>query len=170
MDKSPIHPKKSYVWVYLLAIIVLAMFIWVYCLEVVKVNHGGETKSKSHSTSSVLNGGVGYSTSQVKYEMVIRAKFFKISPPPEPGEIILLGVSTYLRPHQTIVKEFGERKLIIDNVGNQTTVDWLAKLVKEVKVDHPDVNYIQLVGIDYMTKTKGFGIGLSSMMSIKEDQ
>jgi hypothetical protein len=172
MNKNPIEPKKNYLWVYLLIIVVAAIVFWTVFVEEVEVYHHGQLQPQSHSNVSISSGGtsIGYSTFTISYETTIRAKFFQVSPAPDPSDIVTFGISTSLRKNQSIIKNFGVRALIINNAENNTTIDSVKKLVQLVKADTPDANYMEIIRVEYQTKTKGFGIGLSAGMPMPFDK
>lgn len=165
MDKDPIEPKKNYLWIYILIIIAAAIVFWTVCVEEVKV----PSRAQLQPRTSVSNVGIGYSSARVKREIIINAKFFEVTPAPDPSDTQTFGIGMHLRSNQTIVKEFGERKMIVHHIGNHTTIEWVKRFVQEAKLDIPNANYMKITGINYVTKTEGFGIGMSSTLPMPFD-
>jgi hypothetical protein len=95
--------------------------------------------------------GFGVSNAS-EQEIIIQIDFFQVVPAPEPNNY-KYGISTFMRSNQTITKKFGRFSRMVDyNLSEKNTIEHIRELVEEVRQRIPNINYMQIVAIDYIIK------------------
>jgi hypothetical protein len=98
-----------------------------------------------------------------KREIIIKASFFQVSPPPHPSELLSYGISTSLKANRKIVKDFGEATWTVHVIGNMTAIEHIKRFIQEVKLQHPEANYMTINRIQYIITYKGLdGVRLAT--------